>query len=201
MPHTKMLCTKSLHTIFQSNQEYQKAGHPERTFRRKVSLAAMELVKIIRQHRLGTGWKSVGWKRFRLCSEGKLKKTHWILTLVHKNAETARKMRASSRKWLGSTLCPDRTDNCKLLLHLLCVCVYTNTPVRLRRVSYLLPSLGSQAWWPSCPSVTWSFSPSVPAVFFSLASVDLLFVCNINHDWNYQTRYKIIWNNFKQLQE
>lgn len=165
-------------------------------------MAAMELVKIIRQHRLGTGWKSVGWKRFRLCSEGKLKKTHWILTLVHKNAETARKMRASSRKWLGSTLCPDRTDNCKLLLHLLCVCVCTQTYQCVYGESVIsFHHLGLRLGGHLAPLSLGFFSPSVPAVFFSLASVGLLFVCNINHDWNYQTRYKIIWNNFKQLQE
>lgn len=136
-------------------------------------MAAMELVKIIRQHRLGTGWKSVGWKRFRLCSEGKLKKTHWILTLVHKNAETARKMRASSRKWLGSTLCPDRTDNCKLLLHLLCVCAHKHTSA----------STESQL----SPSITWvsglvAILPLCHLVFFHLQClrfflVWLLLVC------------------------
>lgn len=44
----------------------------------------MELVKIIMPLPLGTGWKSVAWERFRLRSEGKLKKTHWILALVNK---------------------------------------------------------------------------------------------------------------------
>lgn len=120
----------------------------------------MELVKIIMRHPLGTGWKSVGWKRFRLCSEGKLKKTHCILTLVHKNAETARRMRASPWKRLRSTLCPERINACKLLLHLLWVYALKHTSASAE--NQLSPSItwvsGLVAILPLCRLLSFTFS-------------------------------------------
>lgn len=134
----------------------------------------MKLVKIIMPLPLGTGWKSVAWKRFRLCSEGKLKKTHWILALVHKKAETARKMRASPWKWLGSTLCPERTDACKSLLHLVCVCApkHTSASVEIQLSPSVTWVSGLAAILLFCRLVSFTFNV---CIFFFL--VWLLLVC------------------------